>query len=92
MTAEAIRQDAVLPVARATDLHDAVTLLKSLLPPADILVRFGGGTLAVRVLGRITDCQGRLANDPTNLCSYAALVCFLVTLPVWPQKTIQGPD
>ncbi|BGP58425.1 hypothetical protein JCM8202_004249 [Rhodotorula sphaerocarpa] len=38
VTAEAIRQDAVLPVARATDLHDAVTLLKSLLPPADILL------------------------------------------------------
>lgn len=82
MTAEAIRQDAVLPVARATDLHDAVTLLKSLLPPADILVRSGESTLAIRLLGRMTDCQGCLANDPTNLCSCAALVRFLLALPV----------
>ncbi|GAA5982586.1 hypothetical protein JCM10908_006707 [Rhodotorula pacifica] len=38
VTGEAIRQDCCLPVARVTDLQDAVTVLKALLPPADILL------------------------------------------------------
>lgn len=38
MTGEAIRQDCCLPVARVTDLQDALTVLNALLPPADILV------------------------------------------------------
>ena len=40
VTGEAIRQDCCLPVARVTDLHDAVTVLNALLPPADILVSY----------------------------------------------------
>jgi hypothetical protein len=38
VTGEAIRQDCCLPVARVTDLQDALTVLNALLPPADILV------------------------------------------------------
>ncbi|GAA5962712.1 hypothetical protein JCM8115_005932 [Rhodotorula mucilaginosa] len=38
VTGEAIRQDCCLPVARVTDLQDALTVLNALLPPADILL------------------------------------------------------
>ncbi|POY74955.1 hypothetical protein BMF94_1931 [Rhodotorula taiwanensis] len=35
---EAVRTDCCLPVAYATDLQDAITVIKSLLPPPDILL------------------------------------------------------